>query len=111
MIDRDKVIKGLECCIKLNGGTMRRSCEACPYNDNREEGACISIIPLMEDALALLKADQAYLLGVMYALQLIVDDAYLYGEPIAGDEVRRLIDQMRNVSLRWEPEEVRADDD
>lgn len=109
MIDRDKVIKGIECCIALDGGTMRRSCESCPYNDDPANGTCISIIPLLEDALALLKADQAYLLGVMYALQLIVDDAYLYGEPIAGDEVRRLIDQMRNAASRLEPEEVAVD--
>lgn len=105
MTDRDRVIKGLERCIALDGGAMRRSCESCPYNDNREEGTCISIIPLMEDALALLKAYQAYLLGVMYALQLIVDDAYLYDEPIAGDKVRRLIDQIRNAASHWEPEE------
>lgn len=86
MIDRDRVIDDLE---KLQHSFNRRPC--------------------IGDAITLLKADQAYLLGVMYALQLIVDDADLYGEPIAGDEVRRLIDQMRNVSLRWGPEEVTDD--
>lgn len=106
MIDRGKVITGLECCIALDGGMMRRSCESCPYNDNREEGACISIIPLMEDALALLKADQAYLMRLRYALQLIADDANLYDEYIAEGEVRKLIDEMRDIALRGMPEEV-----
>lgn len=88
MIDRAKVIEDLE---NLQHSFNRRPC--------------------IGDAITLLKADQAYLLGVMYELQLIVDDADLYGEPIAGYEVRRLINHMRNVASRAVPEEVTVDAD
>lgn len=109
MIDREKVIRGLECCADWQRGSMHRFCEVCPYNDNPVIGTCNNLFPLFRDAFALLKADQAYLLWVMYALQMIVDDAYLYGEPIAADAVRRLINQIRNVASHGVPEEVTVD--
>ena len=48
MTNREKVIKGLECCIKRNPDDKTRCCE-CPY-----DGACLN--RLKADALALLKA-------------------------------------------------------
>ena len=50
MIDRDKVIKGLECCVKRNPDDKTR-CGECPY-----EGACLN--RLKSDALTLLKAQE-----------------------------------------------------
>lgn len=50
MIDRDKVLKGLECCIKRDPDDKMR-CGECPY-----EGACLN--RLKADALALLKAQE-----------------------------------------------------
>lgn len=49
MADREKVIRGLECCS--NG----RMCKECPYDEMGYEWTdCV--IPLGEDALSLLKA-------------------------------------------------------
>jgi hypothetical protein len=50
MIDIEKVIKGLECCIKHDPDDKMR-CGECPY-----EGACLN--RLKADALALLKAHE-----------------------------------------------------
>lgn len=109
MIDRDKVIKGLECCIALDGGTMRRSCESCPYNDDPANGTCISIIPLLEDALALLKADQAQLIEQRKRLETIADIAYDYDGYKMEEDLKALIDEMRDIALRGVPEEVTDD--
>lgn len=57
MIDREKVIKGLECCLAVkNAGTQ--TCFDCPYRelDGKENVSCEDW--LMDDALALLKEQQ-----------------------------------------------------
>lgn len=108
MIDRESVIKGLECCITLNGCTMGRSCESCPYN-NRAIGTCVSIIPLMEDALALLKADQAQLVEQRKRLETIADIAVDYDGYRTAEDLMSLIDEMRDIALRGVPEEVTDD--
>ena len=51
MIDREKVIKGLECC-----NHEIPKCEKCPYNDG--EDTCPTLRTLFDDALALLKAQE-----------------------------------------------------
>ena len=51
MIDREKVIKGLECCVKNMG-----ECELCQYDEGR--GKCGCGKQLYADALALLKAQE-----------------------------------------------------
>ena len=53
MMDREKVIKGLECCIYGPGGSMSR-CDSCQYNDCSSE--CDNM--LKADALELLKAQE-----------------------------------------------------
>lgn len=50
MTEREKVIKGLECCIKHDSDDKMR-CGECPY-----EGACLNRLKV--DALALLKAQE-----------------------------------------------------
>ena len=49
MADREKVINGLECCLAVT------KCGMCPYNDGNDLW-CGNNNPLLEDALALLKA-------------------------------------------------------
>lgn len=46
--DREKVIKGLECCVRYMG-----ECEECPYDEGR--GNCGCGKQLYADALVLLK--------------------------------------------------------
>ena len=47
MIDREKVIKGLECCLSVT------KCGTCPYNTGNDSW-CSNNNQLLEDALALL---------------------------------------------------------
>ena len=54
MIDREKVIRGLECCCVK----PVPKCEECPYADE-VDGTCFTIDKLFVDALALLKAQEA----------------------------------------------------
>ena len=51
MVDREKVIKGLECCVNSLG-----ECEICPYDEGMGKLACGK--NLYSDALALLKAQE-----------------------------------------------------
>lgn len=53
MPDREKVIKGLECCIKESDSLYSNPCKGCPY----EGKECID--RLKADALALLKEQEA----------------------------------------------------
>lgn len=55
MPDREKVVKGLECCIGY-GIEDIPGCEDCPYNDMGD--TCERMRPLYEDAIALLKAQE-----------------------------------------------------
>ena len=51
MTENEKVVKGLECCLAAT------KCDICPYNDGNELW-CGNNIALLEDALALLKAQE-----------------------------------------------------
>ena len=105
MTDRDKVIKGLECCADWQRGSMYRFCEVCPYNDNPVMGTCDNLFPLFRDALALLRSDQAQLLEQRKRLETIADIAYDYdGYKMEGD-LKALIDEMRDIALGNVPEE------
>lgn len=53
MSEREKVIKGLECCR----ANLLPRCEECPYA-NIDEGTCFTMDRLHADALALLKAQE-----------------------------------------------------
>ena len=55
MTDREKVIKGLECC--LGKGQKRGMCEDCPYDTNAGRMKC-NLGDMHVDALALLKAQE-----------------------------------------------------
>lgn len=68
MIDRDKVIKGFECCHVMvhDLGPDKTSCGICPYKNVQTEeqinlGGIECIAVLHDDALALLKEQKAKL--------------------------------------------------
>ena len=52
MADREKVIKGLECCIEWD------SCNKCPYETPNEYDIAECTLSLHKDALALLKEQE-----------------------------------------------------
>lgn len=85
MIDRDKVMKGLELCSRLASG-KKADCSKCPYNS--EELRCSG--HLLVDALGLLKAQQEKieLLQKNSRFSSIVvcrDCAYAYDTSTIGD--------------------------
>lgn len=84
MPDREKVIKGLECCADLQRGTMHRACDVCPYNDDPQQGTCVTLFPLFQDALVMLKAEQLYLTQQDAACRLIGGETMLRGRRV-GD--------------------------
>lgn len=62
MPDREKVIKGLECCVSGNTAICERL--GCPYADEHEGIGDTCIDTLMADALALLKAQEPRVMKV-----------------------------------------------
>ena len=62
MTDREKVIKGLECCISGNPAICKRV--GCPYAEEHEGIGDTCIDHLMADAIALLKAQEPKLVHV-----------------------------------------------
>ena len=57
MADKDKVIKGLECCLKYEThAASGLVCEECPYNKDNHLGTCTAW--LFSDALELLKEQE-----------------------------------------------------
>lgn len=58
MIDREKVIKGLECCRNLNPPDDWGCPEECPYSIESNPHRCCAFDPLLNDALALLQEQE-----------------------------------------------------
>lgn len=56
MADREKVIKGLECC-RIQQNEVPPMCEECPYVDNAL-GTCEDMSGLLNDAYKMLKAQE-----------------------------------------------------
>ena len=104
MIDREKVIRGLERCT-----TGDNSCSECPYfngSDLPQGGKCVEAT--QKDALALLKADQAQLVEQRKRLETIADIAIDYDGYRMEEDLKALIDEMRDIALRGVPEDWRA---
>lgn len=78
MADRDKVIKGLECCSQMVG----ECCRECPYADECEEGEGLlaGSAHLAADALSLLKAQEQ-------DSKKIIEKGNVYECPWCGEEV------------------------
>ena len=60
MMDREKVIKGLECCLPMTTRNGLADCKQCPYDRKitLEGGVTECCHDLMAEALALLKAQE-----------------------------------------------------
>ncbi len=74
MVDREKVIKGLECC-HVQRNEAPPLCEDCPYM-NPMEGTCDALDELLGDALTLLKAREPRVL----TLEEVPDAVFCYLE-------------------------------
>ena len=55
-MDREKVIKGLECAIGIRG---RKSCDDCPYDNDFN---CVGCDIVMRDAIAMIDAQYKLIL-------------------------------------------------
>lgn len=74
MIDREKVIKGLECCLPMTRRNGLGDCGKCPYDRKitLEGGITECCHELMLDALALLKAQEPRVMTREEALNSLV---------------------------------------
>lgn len=62
MPDREKVVKGLECCAT---GNSVKSCQVCPYYNTKHEGEPICMDGLLiRDAYVLLKEQEPHVLTI-----------------------------------------------
>lgn len=62
MVDREKVLKGLECCSKMNGNVCRTEC---PYCEECVENECVGTAHLCANALELLKDEPSLVLNIV----------------------------------------------
>ena len=95
MVDRDKVIKGFECCHVMvhDLGPDKTSCGICPYKDIQTEeqidlGGIECIAVLHDDALALLKEHGWHTLTED-------DDGIIHGLP--GDDGQYLMTDGKDI--------------
>jgi len=103
--DREKVIKGLECCMKWTGepNTATCHCSDCSYT-NMDILGQRCLIDLINDALALLKEQDA----VEPIKPLDKDDGYTFmcsnckGELFCGDVIRDNFCPTCGRSVKWE---------
>ena len=60
---REKVIKGIECCLPMTAKDGQADCKSCPYDRpiTLEGGVCECIHELMMDALELVKMSNTHL--------------------------------------------------
>lgn len=63
-MDREKIIKGLECCTEWD------SCNKCPYETSNEYDIAECTLSLHTDALALLKEQEAEIRQLRLALDI-----------------------------------------
>lgn len=82
MMDRERVIKGLECCDALHNGGVVMCGTECPYGiaDGIDRGCRVKLIP---DALALLKAQEPRVL----TLEEVLATEVVYAEDVDKAEI------------------------
>ena len=85
MIDREKVIKGLEICIWFGTG-MAYDCTGCPYDTKELETKCIT--EMQEDVIELLKELGWHMLTED-------DDGIIHGMP--GDDGQYLMTDGKDI--------------
>ena len=97
MADREKVIKGLECCAFSKRGDK---CEQCPYfcGCETEYGA---FVELAHDALALLKAQEPRVMTLEEVKMLDSDYYYLESMRSPGKELREILGAYGLTCVTW----------
>jgi hypothetical protein len=95
MPDREKVIKGLECCSKGDSA----DCDNCNYHGAMTDVPCEST--LMRDALALLKAQEPRVMTLEEVNALDWDYCYLEQERLPGKEYRGMLGKYIMTCVTW----------
>lgn len=96
MADREKAIKGLECCLKTLNGNDGCPIE-CPYCEECLESIRTIFIPMMRDALALLKAQEPRVMTLDEVHEMSWDYCYLE-EEVIKDKVSHQVYNMAKHS-------------
>lgn len=96
MTEREKVIKGLECCQ----ANLLPRCEECPYA-NIDEGTCFTMNRLHADALALLKAQEPRVMTLEEVKMLDSDYYYLESMRSPGKELREIVGAYGLTCVTW----------
>lgn len=94
MIDREKVINGLECCIERDPDDHTR-CGECPY----ESTMCGNRLKI--EALALLKAQQPRVMTLEEVNALDWDYCYLEEERLPGKVYRSILGKHVLTCVTW----------
>lgn len=98
-MDKEKVIKGLECCCAHIVGM---SCGNCPYDEQREEdGICDCTSELAYDALALLKEQEPMVMKLEDVKAFGWDYCYLEEERLPGKEYRAVCGDYALTCITW----------
>ena len=103
-MDREKVIKGLECCTAELGTNQHQDdfCAVCPYKDKDPESwYCFHKIDLMRDALALLKAQEPRVMTLEEVKMLDRDYYYLEAMRSPGKELREIVGAYGLTCVTW----------
>lgn len=72
MTDREKVIKGLKCCIRQMLG-QQRVCDECPYD---EDFNCLGCSVVLRQAIALLKEQEPHIMTREEVVEYTTGDPY-----------------------------------
>ena len=99
MVDKEKVIKGLECCISGNTAICKRV--GCPYAEEHNGISDTCIDYLMADALALLKAQEPRVMTLEEVNALDWDYCYLEQERLPGKEYRGMLGKYIMTCVTW----------
>lgn len=83
-MDREKVIKGLECCTTQGFGCIEN--KKCPYGVQRYGSHCVD--SMLGDALSLLKAQEPRVMTLDEVNRFVFGSPYIVETNIPGDEPR-----------------------
>lgn len=100
MIDKNKVIKGLQCCSFAWNIEEPPDCVNCPYKDE-EYGTCqVPNTPLIEEAIELIKALDFNWKWCYQSLKYAVDCALKWKDNIRTPQLLTL-EQIKNIALNY----------
>ena len=97
MVDRNKVIKGLEWCMNEKHDCYRE--KGCPYENEGDDVGCK--YALHRDALALLKAQEPRVMTLEEVNALDWDYCYLEQERLPGKEYRGMLGKYIMTCVTW----------